>query len=212
MQENRIKRNKMLGEHIIKNLNGRHMEGYYTESKEEALKKALELIPTGSSVGWGGSMSAEAIGLIDAVKTGDYRAIDRKSGKDAEDKRRLQLEVLGSDYFICSSNAITEDGELVNIDGMGNRVAAIVYGPRNVIMIVGMNKVVATLDDAMSRARNIAAPLNANRFNIDTPCTKTGVCHDCLSIQSVCSQFLITRCVQQKGRIKVILVDEDLGL
>ncbi len=211
MDERRTMRNGLLAEKIIKGLESRNMEGFYAETKEEALKTALELIPEGSSIGWGGSVSVDAIGLKDAVCSGNYRIHDRNAAGTEEEKRQIELEVLGSDFLLCSSNAITEDGILVNIDGRGNRVAGIVYGPKNVIMVVGMNKVVKTLEDAWSRARNEAAPINAQRFPIQTPCKKTGSCADCKSPDTICCQFLVTRFSKVSKRIKVILVNEELG-
>ena len=211
MNENKAIRNKMLAEKVIKGLESRNMEGFYAETKEEALKIALDLIPEGSTVGWGGSVSVSEIGLKDAVCTGNYQVYNRDICKDPEEKRDTELKILGSDYFLCSTNAITEDGILVNIDGRGNRVAGIIWGPRNVIMIVGMNKVVKSLDDAWSRARNEAAPINAQRFPLQTPCKKTGSCADCKSPDTVCCQFVVTRYSKIPKRIKVILVNEDMG-
>lgn len=211
MNENKAIRNKMLAEKVIKGLESRNMEGFYAETKEEALKIALDLIPEGSTVGWGGSVSVSEIGLKDAVCTGNYQVYNRDICKDPEEKRDTELKILGSDYFLCSTNAITEDGILVNIDGRGNRVAGIIWGPRNVIMIVGMNKVVKSLEDAWSRARNEAAPINAQRFPLQTPCKKTGSCADCKSPDTVCCQFVVTRYSKIPKRIKVILVNEDMG-
>lgn len=211
MNENRVKRNEMLAEKVIKGLNSRNMEGYYAATKEEALKMALEMMPEGSSVGWGGSMSTGEIGLLDAVCSGAYTVYNRDICRTPEEKRETQLKITGSDYFLCSTNAITEDGVLVNIDGMSNRVSCICWGPRTVLMIVGMNKVVKSVEDAVSRARNEAAPVNAQRFGLQTPCAKTGACADCKSPDTICCQMLITRFSKEKGRIKVILVNEDLG-
>ena len=211
MDANRRKRNEMAAQRVIKGLESRNMEGYYAASKEEALAKALELIPEGSSLGWGGSMSIKEIGLMDAVCAGNYTVYNRDTCKTPEEKRQVQLQILGSDYLLCSTNAVTEDGVLVNIDGTGNRVAGMVWGPKNVVMIVGMNKVVKSVDDAISRARHEAAPINAQRFNLETPCAKTGVCGNCKSPDTVCCQILVTRYSKEKGRIKVILVNDELG-
>ena len=211
MDINRIKRNKMLGEKIIKGLESRNMEGYYAENAEEALSKALELIPEGSSVAWGGSMSIGEIGLKQAICEGNYQAYNRDAAKSPEEKRKIELITYDCDFFLASSNAITEDGVLVNVDGMANRVSAIANGPRNVIMIVGMNKVVKDVDNALSRARNEAAPINAQRFQLDTPCAKTGACFDCKSPDTICCQILITRYSKVPKRIKVILVNDELG-
>lgn len=211
MNENRRKRNRLLGERIIKSLASRNMEGYYVETKEDALRKALELIPKGGSVSWGGSMSVGEIGLKDAVCHGDYQAFSRDDAKDSEEKRKIELAAYDCDYFLASANAVTEDGVLVNIDGFANRVSCISAGPRNVLMIIGMNKVVKDVESAMSRARCEAAPINAQRFNLDTPCSKAGTCFDCKSPDTICCQILITRFSKIKNRIKIILVNEDLG-
>ena len=211
MNENRDVRNKMLAEKVIKGLQSRNMEGYYAQTKEEALKIALDLIPTGASVGWGGSVSIEEIGLKKAICEGNYEVYNRDICKSPEEKREVEIKIFGCDYFLSSSNAVTEDGILVNVDGNSNRVAAIAYGPKNVIMIIGMNKIAKDEDAAMYRVRNEAAPINAQRFPIDTPCKKTGVCFDCQSPQSICCQFLITRRSMHAGRMKVILVNDDLG-
>lgn len=211
MNENRYVRNKMLAEKVIKGLQSRNMEGYFVETKEEALKLALEMIPFGSSVGWGGSASIEEIGLKQAICDGNYVVYDRDHCKNPEEKREVELKIFGCDYFLSSSNAITEDGILVNIDGNSNRVAAIAYGPKNVIMIVGINKISKDEEAAMYRARNEAATINAQRFPIDTPCKKNGSCVNCKSMDTICCQFLTTRFSRHAGRIKIILVNENLG-
>ncbi len=211
MDQNKAKRNRLLAEKVIKGLQSRNMDGFYVDTQEEALQRAFDLIPRGSSIGWGGSASIDEVGLKVVVKTGHYSVFDRDNCKDPIEKRQVELKIFGSDYFLCSTNAITEDGILVNIDGNSNRVAAIAYGPTHVIMIVGMNKVTKDLDAAIYRARNEAAPINAQRFDLDTPCKKTGSCANCMSKDTICCQFLITRFSRQPGRIKVILVGEDLG-
>lgn len=211
MNTNRVKRNQMLGEKIIKELKARNMEGFYAESKEEALKIALELIPEGSSVAWGGSMSIEEIGLKQEICDGNYNELNRDLAKTPEEKRAIELATYDCDYFLASANAISEDGVLVNIDGNSNRVSAIAYGPKHVLFIIGMNKVVRDAENAVSRARNEAAPINAQRFNLNTPCCKTGACFDCKAPSTICCQFLITRCSMHAGRIKVILVNDELG-
>lgn len=204
-------RDSLRGEQVVKALNSRNMEAFLVGTKEEALKKALELIPEGSSVGWGGSASIEEIGLKEAIKNGKYKVVDREKGSSQEEAEKLMRDIFFCDYFLASSNAVSEDGVLVNVDGNSNRVAAICYGPKHVIMIIGMNKVVKSVEDAMSRARNTAASLNAQRFDIDTPCKKTGCCYDCKKPDTVCCQILITRYSRHVGRIKVILVNEELG-
>lgn len=211
MNTNRIKRNELLSERIIKNLEARNMEGYYAESKEAALKKALELIPEGSTISWGGSMSVAEIGLDTAVCQGNYTVYNRSNTKTPEEKRKMELAAYDCDFYLSSSNAISEDGVLVNVDGYANRVSSIAAGPKNVLMIIGMNKVVKSAEDALSRARGEAAPINAQRFPIDTPCKKAGACFDCKSPDTICCQILITRFSKIPKRIKVILVNDDLG-
>ncbi|MCR5467530.1 MAG: lactate utilization protein [Lachnospiraceae bacterium] len=208
MNENITKRNELLAEKVKKGLESRNMSAYYAATKEEALKKALELIPENSSVGMGGAMSAHEIGLVDAIKKGNYEFIDREN---APDPRAIMLETYDADYFLSSANAITEDGVIINIDGNSNRVSAIAQGPKHVIFIVGMNKVCPDVDSAMKRARNVAAPINAQRFGLSTPCAKTGACMDCKSPDTICCQFLITRYSRHKDRIHVILVNDNLG-
>ena len=197
---------------LVKNLQSRHFEAYYCQTKEEALNKALELIPKGASVGWGGVMSAAQIGLLDAVRQGDYRAIDRERCTTQEEKLQAAKDSMFADVFLTSANGLSLDGQMVNIDGTGNRVAAIVYGPKEVLVIAGMNKVTDTLEQAMDRARTVAAPMNQQRFQLNNPCTLTGACADCKSETCICNQILITRHCRPVGRIKFILVGEDLGL
>ncbi len=204
-------RNEVLGARVVKALEARNMEAYYVKTKEEALKKALELIPEGSSVSWGGTMSVREIGLTEALHEGDYVVYDRDKKETRDEKEEVAHQALNGDFFLGSVNALSEDGVMVNIDGNGNRVAAFAYGPQNVLLVVGMNKVVKTEADAMSRARNEAAPINAQRFGIDTPCVKNGSCFDCKKPECICCQILITRYSRTPKRMKVILVDENLG-
>ena len=202
------KRNELLSQQIIKGLEKRNMSGYYAANKEEALKIALSLIPEHSSVTMGGCMSAIEIGLVDALKTDSYNFIDRNQ---YQDKRAAMLDAYDADVFLTSANAMTKDGIMVNIDGNSNRVSAIAQGPKKVIVIAGMNKVCDDLDSAMKRARNVAAPMNAQRFNLSTPCSVNGTCFDCKSPDTICCQFLITRYSRHEGRIHVILVNDNLG-
>ncbi len=208
MNENIRKRNALLAQKVIKGLESRNMNGYYAEDRDAARKLALSLIDEGASVTMGGAMSAHEIGLVDALKAGSYSFIDRDAYAD---KRAAMLAAYDADVFLSSANAMTEDGQLVNIDGNANRVSAIAQGPKKVLFIVGMNKVCSDLDAAMKRARNVAAPINAQRFGLDTPCSKTGACMDCKSPDTICCQFLITRFSRHKGRIHVILVNDSLG-
>ena len=208
MNENIFKRNALLAQKVIKGLESRNMTGYYAEDSDAALRLALSLIDEGASVTMGGAMSAREIGLVDALKAGNYNFIDRDA---YDDKRAAMLAAYDADVFLSSVNAMTEDGQLVNIDGNANRVSAIAQGPKKVLFIVGMNKVCSDLDGAMSRARNVAAPINAQRFGLNTPCSRTGACMDCKSPDTICCQFLITRFSRHKGRIHVILVNDSLG-
>lgn len=207
MNENMKKRNELLAQTVIKGLESRNMTGYYAADKEEALKQALELIQEGSTIAMGGCTSAVELGLIDALEKGNYHYLDRSK----MEPREGMLAAYDADVFLSSANAVTSDGILVNIDGNSNRVSAIAQGPKKVVFIVGMNKVCDDLDGAMKRARNVAATANAQRFDIDTPCKKTGKCFDCKSPDTICCQFLITRFSRHAGRIHVILVNDCLG-
>lgn len=198
------------GQLLVKNLKGRHFDAYYCEDQAAALRKALELIPADATVGWGGATSAVQIGLIDAVRSG-YQVYDREACSTMEDRIRMMKKCLTADVFLTGANAISLDGQMVNIDGIGNRVAAIVYGPDSIIVVAGMNKVVDSLEDAVKRARNIAAPMNQQRFTNQTPCQITGMCADCKSAECICNQILITRNCKPAGRIKFIIVGEELG-
>ncbi len=202
------KRNEILAAKVIKGLESRNMSGYYAQNKEEALKKALELIKEGDKVTMGGSASVVEIGLKDALINGNYQFLDRDREND---KRAAMLYQYDADWFLSSCNAMTDDGILVNIDGNSNRVSAIAQGPLHVLFIVGMNKISTDIDSAMKRARNVAAPINAARFGKDTPCSKVGTCLNCKSPDTICCQFLITRYSRHTDRIHVILVNDDLG-
>ena len=208
MNENITKRNALLAQKVIKGLESRNMSGYYAGDREAAVSQALALIPEGATVTMGGAMSVHEIGLVDAMKAGNYNFIDRDQ---CTDKRAAMLAAYDADVFLASANAITEDGVMVNIDGNANRVSAIAQGPKRVVFIVGMNKVCDDLDGAMKRARNVAAPINAQRFGLSTPCSRTGSCMDCKSPDTICCQILITRFSRHPGRIHVILVNDDLG-
>ena len=176
-----------------------------------ALKIALSLIPEGSTVAQGGSMTVSEIGLRQALKEGNYDYLDREAARTPEDKKKLEERAFTADVFIGSVNAISEDGILVNIDGNSNRVSAYAYGPKKLVLVAGMNKVAADFDAALKRARNEAATINAQRFGLSTPCSKTGTCMNCLSPDTICCQFLITRFSKHKDRIHVILVNDSLG-
>ena len=197
----RSMRNAVLGARVVNALKSRNMDAYYVETKEEAVAKALELMPKGSTISWGGTMSVAEAGLMDAIRNGDYTLYDRDQTETAKEREEMMHQAFFADFFLGSTNAVSEDGVLVNIDGVANRVAAYAYGPKNVLLIVGMNKVVKTQE----------APINAQRFQKETPCVSGGTCFDCKKQGCICSQILITRYSQIPGRIKVILVNESLG-
>ena len=208
MDKNIVKRNELLARKLIKGLESRNMNGYYAADRGEALSVALSLIPEGSTVTMGGGQSVWEIGLPDALKAGNYKFIDRN---EYTDKRAAFLAAVDADVFLASANAITDDGVMVNIDGNANRVAALAYGPKKLVLIVGMNKVCPDIDAAMKRARSVAATINARRFGLSTPCSKTGACMTCKSPDTICCQFLITRFSRAAGRVHVILVNDNLG-
>lgn len=196
---------------IIANLKKRNMEGYFYEDSASCVRAILDMIPEGSIISWGGSASVLESGMMDALKSGNYDLIDRSLAKTPQEQREIYGRTVMSDYYFMSTNAITYEGELVNIDGNGNRVACLIHGPRHVIIIAGMNKAAATLEGAFERARTMACPPNAVRLDKKTPCAATGKCGDCLSPDCFCNQIVVTRRSGHTGRIKVFLVAEDLG-
>lgn len=200
------------GKILVKNLQSRHFDAYYCANREEALKKALELIPEGAVVGWGGAQTCEQIGLMEAVKAGNYKAMDRSTAETAQEREQMMKQMILGDVFLTGANALSLDGQMVNIDGTGNRLAAICYGPDLILVVAGMNKVEDTLQDAITRARTVAAPMNKQRFSNATPCEVTGACADCKAEGCICNQILVTRHCRPEGRIKFVLVGEDLGM
>ena len=205
------KRNLLLGHKIIENLRKRHFEAYYCEDAQEAINMVLTLMPQGSSVTWGGSDTIRKMGLTAALHASDYQVFDRDLVQTAEEKQAIYERAFTCDYYLSSANAISEDGVIVNIDGNGNRVAAITWGPKRVIFVIGINKVAQTVEAALTRARSVASPINAHRLNINTPCLKDGACHNCNSPESICSYVHFLRNSRNKGRHVVVLVGEDLG-
>ena len=204
-------RNEKAAGKVIKNLARRNIEAYYCPTAREAVEKVLEMIPAGSSVTWGGSMSIRDIDIPAALaNAGKYEVYDRDKAPDRAAATEIYLKAFSCDYYLSSANAITEDGVIVNIDGTGNRVAAITFGPRNVIFVIGMNKLTQNVDAALARARSLAAPVNTARFDIQTPCKLDGVCHNCLSDDCICNYIHYLR-HSPKGKHKVILVGECLG-
>ena len=204
-------RNQKLAERLIKNLNRRHIEAFYCKTGAEAVNKVQDLIPDGSSVTWGGTMTVRDLGIPDALRNrGTLEVLDRDQVETAEEKQAMYLRAFSTDVYLTSANAISEDGVIVNIDGNGNRVAAITWGPKKVIFVIGLNKVAQTVEAALSRARGTASPINAARFDIKTPCQTDGVCHNCNSPESICNFVHFLR-NSPKGRHVVVLVGENLG-
>lgn len=198
-----------MGPVVAENFIKKDFDAYYFKTKKEALEKALSLIPNNHIVSWGGSASIKQIGLLDEVKK-KYVVIDRDESENPSEAMRNSLL---ADTYLMSSNGASADGQLVNIDGTGNRVAALCYGPKQIIVILGLNKVQKNIYDALEYARTIEAPLNCQRFEgLVTPCNTNGICNDCNVKDCICNQIVHTRRSNPKGRIKVILVGEDLGL
>lgn len=201
---------QLLAENIIEKLKKRNMEGYYVPDKKGAVSLVKKLVKKEAVVTWGGSMTLAEIGLLEELKS-SYSVLDRDTAKTPEQRRELYSKMVLADYFFMSTNAITLDGELINIDGNGNRVACLIHGPSNVIVIAGKNKVVTDIKSGVDRVRNFAAPPNGVRLNTNTPCAKIGQCGNCLAEDCMCCEIVITRKSRQANRIKVILVGEELG-
>ena len=196
---------------VIKGLTKRGMEGYYCSTSGEAVEKIMSMIPEHASVSWGGSTTLAQTGMMDALKNADLELIDRSAAGSPQEKKALERKAFCADYYFMSTNAITADGELVNVDGNGNRVAALVYGPDHVIILAGMNKVASDVEAAIKRVHTNAAPPNTMRLGLKTPCSQTGICKDCVSPDCICAHTVITRFNRIPGRIKVFLIGETLG-
>jgi len=197
---------------VAAGLERRNTEAVQAPDGKTALAKVLEMIPKGATVGLGGSLTVQQIGLLKELRSGRYNLYDQYAkGQSPEESMQMRRKGLTADIFITGSNAVTLDGRLVNLDGAGNRVAALTFGPQKVIVVVGRNKIVGDVDQALDRIWNLAAPLNAARLNRKTPCTKTAQCEDCSSAERICNHLLITERQMKPGRLTVILVDEDLG-
>lgn len=196
---------------MIKKMEKRGFEAYYCADSKSAVEKALSLMEEGTTVTWGGSVTISQTGLLNALDPEKYNLIDRSKYTTPEALKECYRQAFSADYYLMSTNAITTDGELVNVDGNGNRVASLIFGPNHVILMVGMNKVEPTLQTAIDRVHTKAAPPNCIRLGLDTPCAKTGSCANCLSPDCICADTVITRYNRHKGRIKVILIGETLG-
>lgn len=196
---------------IIAAMQSRQMECIYFESKKDMLEYLKAAVPAKATASWGGSMTLYEAGVINLLRGGLCKVIDRDAAKTPEEAHKLMHQAFDADFYFMSTNAITMDGKLVNIDGNGNRIAALIYGPKTVYVIAGMNKVVKDEDAAMDRIKNMAAPMNAMRLTTGAPCTKTGSCLHCKGSGTICCHTLVTRYSRQNGRIKVLLVGEELG-
>ena len=197
----------------LDSLKQHNIDAHFVPDKETALKEALLLIPRGARVGLGGSQTVREIGLLDALRKGDYKLVDQyEEGISKEEGMRRRVEGARCEFFVCGTNAVTEDGALVNIDGIGNRVSAITFGPSRVIIVVGRNKIVKDVAAGLDRAQKYVAPKNAKRFGVGTPCVETGECSDCSHPDRICNIYSIIKRQWTPGRITVIMVDEDLGM
>lgn len=205
VEEQRIKR-------TMENLQKNNMEAYFVEDNSALIEKISELVKEGDTISVGGSMTLFETGVIEFLRKGKFNFLDRyEEGLKSDDIKDIYRKTFSADAYFVSSNAVTENGELYNVDGNGNRVAAMIYGPDNVIVIVGVNKIVRDVQEAIARNKKYAAPANAKRLNRDTPCAKVGYCMDCSSSQRICNDYVLIRRQGQKGRIKVIIVGKELG-
>lgn len=196
----------------IDNLGKNHMAGYYVESIFQLHELIRKLMPEGQTVGCGDSVTLEQTGVYEYVRDHHYNFLDKhQEGLSHEEKRELYLKNFRADTFLTGINAVTADGKLFNIDGNGSRVAPIIYGPKQVIAVVGTNKIAKSVDDAILRTRQIAAPLDAKRLGKETPCTKLGRCIDCHHSQRICNDFVLITGQFEKERIKVIFIDGNYG-
>jgi len=200
-----------LGPSLVKALKSRFFDAQYFDDPAEAVDAIVSLIPRGDLVSWGGSMTVAGLGVQERLAKEGFALLDRDKAASPEERHEIMRKALLCDTYLTSANAISEDGQLLNIDGYGNRVAAMIFGPKQVIVVAGMNKVAKTLPDAIARAKTIAAPANVQRFpELKTPCNETGACADCLP-HSACNYFVTIRACKPAGRIKVVLVGKDLG-
>ncbi|MBA4687326.1 MAG: lactate utilization protein [Candidatus Galacturonibacter soehngenii] len=212
MDENILWYQEKQVERTIKNLELHNMMGIYVEDEAELLSKLSEFIKEDSIIGVGDSVTLKDTGVLRYLRQNKFHFLDKyKEGLTKEEKRKIYIQNFSADTFMCSTNALTEDGYLFNIDGNGSRVAPMLYGPKQVIVVVGINKLVANLEEAQKRVRNYAAPLDAKRLNKDTPCTKIGTCVDCKSPNRICNDFVTITGQFEKNRIKVIIIGKSFG-
>ena len=209
-------------EKTIEALKKNNMEAYFVETRDEAVDLTLSLIEKGSSIGVGGSVTINQLGMLEILRNGDYDFFDRYAFTEREKIEEMMHKTLNADVFLCSANAITENGELYNVDGTNNRIAAILYGPKSVIVLAGVNKIVPNLEEAVIRVKTVAAPLNCKRLKKNTYCAQKGICaalsgdsngmtDGCSSPDRICRNYVVSGPQVQKNRIKVILINEELG-
>jgi len=202
---------EILAARAIKNLEKRGFQAWYVSDSAQARDLVKKLITPGASVSWGGSMTLDEAGILAMLRSGDYHLLDRSTAGTPEEVKTIYRQALSCDWYLTGTNALSLDGILVNRDGTGNRLAALIYGPENVLVVAGVNKIALDQEAALERVKNTAAPANALRLGRDTPCARTGTCADCLVGDSLCSHTVFTRLCRPEGRIKVLLVGEDLG-
>lgn len=211
-------------ERVITALRKNNMQGIYVPCINDITKTVKDLLFEGATIAAGGSVSLKESGVWELINSGNYQFFDRnREGITPEEKQEVFRKVIGADFYFCSTNALTENGELLNVDGFANRISAIAFGPKKVIMIVGANKIVPSLDDAFLRVKKVAAPKNCVRLGINSPCAKLGHCVSLLKSDNpaftdgcdferrICANYLVSGRQQVKDRITVILCGEDLG-
>ncbi|MCK4352378.1 lactate utilization protein [candidate division WOR-3 bacterium] len=197
---------------VIEALNKRNYDAFYAPTRKEGLKLVMGLIPESTTVGLGGSMTVAELGILKALENGNYELYNQYNPKIPRGEAiELRRKSLTAEYFVTGTNALTINGELINLDGVGNRVAGITYGPKNVIIVVGINKIVNSIEEGIKRVKDYAAILNCKRLNLDTPCVKTGKCTDCDVPDRICNHLLITYRQRNKGRVTIVIIDEELG-
>ena len=197
---------------VLDNLSKKYIEGFYLPARESVVPKLEEILKEVSTVANGGSVTLQETGTIELLRSGKYQFFDKDAAADSSERWKVLRKAFEADYYVCSANAITVSGEIVQLDGSGNRAAACIYGPEKVIFVVGMNKIVPDIEAAFERIRYIA-PMNAKRLNLHTPCAATGICSDCRSDERICESYAIIRnSSRNKGHYTVLLVGENLGL
>jgi len=208
---------KLKLENVTTSLESNNFEVFIADTSAQASKIVLQdIIPAMNigSISWGGSMTFVGTGLYDMLKNQkEIKVLDTyDKSLSNDDKTQLRREALLTDLFITGTNAVTEDGCLVNLDMIGNRVGALTFGPKNVLILIGRNKIVPDLEAAMIRIKDYVAPANVMRLDMKTPCSKTGVCSECKSSARICNTWTITQKSFPKKRVKIVLINEDLGL